>query len=371
MKKWAIVELYLGDTGKQGFYNSQEAGLAKAMSRVGYDCFIFLPCKDRNVSEEKIQDGVTIVRVPARVIGVNAVYDWSILAAYNIDIALINADNRIFTSKVIRYCEKHGILCCTYSGTFSSKRDGLIFRLFFGAVMKKNARAMKRHMAFIKTAALKEEAERYGISRTEVAPVGLDLSVIPSKKEELTLDRAEYGIPAGCRMLLLVGRIEKEKHPEEALDVIASLPGEYHLTVIGTGSMDSEFSELIKSRGLSDRISRIKKIPNRDIHRFYADAEYSLNMCPNEIFGMSILEAMYQGCNVIAVHAPGPDEIIEDGVNGFTVSSAKEMTEIIRSGRRVSADAVAERVTGHFIWDITAGKMDSWIRSEDGILHSF
>ena len=36
MKKFGIVELYCGNSGKRGFYNNQEIGLSKAMKKKGY-----------------------------------------------------------------------------------------------------------------------------------------------------------------------------------------------------------------------------------------------------------------------------------------------------------------------------------------------
>jgi 1,2-diacylglycerol 3-alpha-glucosyltransferase len=77
---------------------------------------------------------------------------------------------------------------------------------------------------------------------------------------------------------------------------------------------------------------------------------------------MSILEAMYQGCNVIAFHAPGPDTIIEDGISGHLVSGLDEMKELITSHKICDAHNIKERVETSFTWDYTAACFDEWIR---------
>ncbi len=72
---------------------------------------------------------------------------------------------------------------------------------------------------------------------------------------------------------------------------------------------------------------------------------------------MSILEAMYQGCSVIARHAPGPDFIIEDNVSGFLVSGIDSMTKIIKSDVKLNQEEIKKRIKEHFVWDATADIM--------------
>ena len=46
---WAILELYCGESGKAGYYNSQELGLARALKKYGIHVTIVYP--DKEVSE--------------------------------------------------------------------------------------------------------------------------------------------------------------------------------------------------------------------------------------------------------------------------------------------------------------------------------
>ena len=44
-KRWAILELYCGESGKIGFYNSQELGLARALREKEIETTIVYPVK--------------------------------------------------------------------------------------------------------------------------------------------------------------------------------------------------------------------------------------------------------------------------------------------------------------------------------------
>jgi glycosyltransferase involved in cell wall biosynthesis len=47
--------------------------------------------------------------------------------------------------------------------------------------------------------------------------------------------RERYGIPEGARLLVFAGRLVPIKTPVRAVEVVADLPGEYHLLVLGDG----------------------------------------------------------------------------------------------------------------------------------------
>lgn len=73
---------------------------------------------------------------------------------------------------------------------------------------------------------------------------------------------------------------------------------------------------------------------------------------------MSILEAMYQGCIVVARRAPGPEQIIENGVSGFLCSSDQEMDEMLAVPQPSDmGERARNRVMENFTWDATAERI--------------
>ena len=53
----------------------------------------------------------------------------------------------------------------------------------------------------------------------------------------------------------------------------------------------------------------------------YSVADIFINTNDKEIYGMSILEAMYCGCPVVAKRAPGPEFIVDNGQTGYVIDN--------------------------------------------------
>ena len=153
-------------------------------------------------------------------------------------------------------------------------------------------------------------------------------------------------LPQKLKLLLFVGRLESYKRPFAALELLERLGSSYGLIVIGEGSLGERFQEILLEKGLEKRVFYFSRIPNVQMYQYYAASDYFVNFNTHEIFGMSILEAMYQGCVVIARRAPGPEEIIEDGVSGFLCASDEEMDRAFSDHRVQGMGERAEKESG-------------------------
>jgi len=94
--------------------------------------------------------------------------------------------------------------------------------------------------------------------------------------------------------------------------------------MIGKGSLEQSTFNAIKNYGIENRVKYIEAVPNKEIHQYYKACDFFVNFNEKEIFGMSILEAMYQGCIVVAKKAPGPCFIIEDKSSGYLITTNEE-----------------------------------------------
>lgn len=364
--RFAITVLYCGASGQKGFYNSQELGLARAMKPLGYEPVVFYPDKDlKQPQEETTSDGIPVVRVPAKSLGVHGWYDWNILLKYDVKAVQIGSDNQLFALELIRFCERKGIRVYNYIGTTVSDSHNPVKSLLMGLLYRRNLRAYRKTKCFAKTPAVAKQLEGHGITDVEVAPVGLDLSVIPEVTESKEALREKLGLPVDKTILLFVGRLDEYKRPLEAVRLLEKLPGAV-LVMIGTGSMDAEVEREAKTLGVRDALVRIVRLPNEQVQQYYAACDYYVNFNDHEIFGMSILEAMYQDCAVLACHAPGPDFIIEDGVSGFLVENTDAMAELVRAGVRPAPGAARKRILEHFVWSNAAGMFDNWLKAAEG-----
>lgn len=92
--------------------------------------------------------------------------------------------------------------------------------------------------------------------------------------------------------------------------------------------------------------------------KYYMASDYFVNLNSGEIFGMSILEAMFYRLTVIALSAPGPSYIINNGINGYLVDSDAEIVDML-SGDNVkrTGNEAHDRIMKSFTWDSTARLM--------------
>lgn len=359
-----IVRLYVGSSGIKGFYNSQEIGLARTMKKLGYEVFIFIPTLGIKLPYEYEEDNITTIHVPAKTLGVHSMFDWKILKEYNIDVVQLGADNQLFAPDIISYCEKNDILIYLYIGVTESDTNRIIKKLIFNILFKRNIRLYKKHMCFAKTPSANMKLKTYGINKTELAPVGLDIEVIPDIEQSKSELRNKLNIPIDKTTLLYVGRMDSYKRPLDAISLVKSLADDIYLIMIGDGSLYSTISNEIEKLDLKARVRQIKRIPNSEVQEYYVASDYFLNFNTKEIFGMSILEAMYHGCNVIAYHAPGPDYIIEHGISGHLCNNFLEMKSIVKNNIMLNPEDIKLRVIDEFTWNKTGTKFDNWIKQE-------
>lgn len=360
-----IIVLYCGQSGKKGFYNRQEIGLAKALAEQNYECFVFYPDKTtRKLYEETVSRAVHAIYVPAITIGVHARFDWNILLQYSLDVVQINSDNQLFAPSLSTFCTRHGIRQYHYIGTLNSDKAGIRAACFKIAAKKRN-KMLLCNKCFAKTPTVAAQLERRGVKNVDIVPVGLDESCIPKIEQNQIKLRKELGLPLDKRILLYVGRIDGYKDPLKTVELMKHLDNRYYMIIIGRGSLDRELSDAIERNTLSYQIRRIDEISNREIHSYYGASDYFVNFNRNEIFGMSILEAMYNGCCVVAVHAPGPDYILSNTKVGTLVSNMEEMVSFIQENKKFDRSAIGQWTRSKFNWKHTALPIIEWVNRNE------
>ena len=357
MLRIGIVALYSGSSGRKSYYNQQEVGMAKGFATYGYECFVFYPdginpCEELEIINKK----VTVVHCPGKKIGVHGKFDWNILTKYRLDYVQSNTDTQYFASDCIRFCEKNDIPVYHYIGTTKSDSDSCFKRWIMHLLYKRNIVCLKKHKCFSKTRAVADELKRLGVD-SEVVPVGLDLDCIPEMKEDKEQAREFLKLPKDKKILLFVGRIDEYKRPLDFLKIIKRLNDNYYAVMIGSGKLNDKLQQSIDNDNLSSKLRWIKSVPNQDIHMYYKASDYFINLNDHEIFGMSILEAMYQGITVIAMHAPGPDTIIENGKSGYLVKNDLEIKELLNRGVVCDTNLVRNHIFNNFCWKKSVDKI--------------
>ncbi|MGC8947524.1 MAG: glycosyltransferase [Anaerolineae bacterium] len=151
----------------------------------------------------------------------------------------------------------------------------------------------------------------------------VDLKVIRSMGNE-SVDHPWFD--GSVPIVLAAGRL----HPQKGFDYLirafrhvqAAMPA--RLVILGEGPSRRSLERLVVELDLADRVA----LPGfqRNPFRFIARASVFVLSSLYEGFGNVIVEAMALGVPVVATRCPsGPDEIIEDGVNGLLVPVADEI----------------------------------------------
>lgn len=320
-----IIRLYCGKSGEKGFYNIQEIGLAKSLVKKGIEVDIFFlsnDIKEKYIIEE-LTDHIRLITIKSKRIFNHGIFSLKILDEFEIDVIHLLSDNQLFAPNVIEYCKGNRIPYYCYVGTIESDSNNFIKKSIMDFICKRNIKSYKDSRIICKTKDVEERLNHKGITNTKIIPVGLDLNIIPKIDSSTEEIKSELGL-CNNKIILFVGRLEEYKRPLKFIELmryIIDKDQDYIGIVIGNGSLKEEIYKKTNEYGLDNNIILIDKVSNEEIHKYYKICDAFINLNKNEIFGMSILEAMYQECLVIAHNAPGPNYIIDSEKDGIIVNS--------------------------------------------------
>lgn len=122
----------------------------------------------------------------------------------------------------------------------------------------------------------------------------------------------------GVRRVVMLSRLDRIKRVGLLLDALDRVPGldRLHFEIYGSG----EEWQALRQRALQH--------PNVQFHGFVPDARAALahadlllHTCPEEPFGLALLEAFAAGVPVLAPNSGGAGAVVRDGVNGSHFSA--------------------------------------------------
>ena len=152
-----------------------------------------------------------------------------------------------------------------------------------------------------------------------VIPNGIDLERFSYSKKARTTLRNSLKIPQDGILIGAVGRLEKEKGFDVLIKAFKSMPDMdiKNLVIIGEGSLNDEFDQLINSYHLSDKVMMVGAKDN--IPDWLSAFDIFVQPSRGEGFGLSILEAMSVGLPVIASDVGGIPALLDNGKAGLLV----------------------------------------------------
>ena len=361
--KNAILITSISNFGNQTFYHAQETGLAKALAKFEHTVTIYKLSKHPQPTQI-INENISVKFIVGKSVGINGLFNPKYI---DTDItALIHfSDTQFSVPTVYRYCKKHNIAYIPYIGVIRSHSNNAVIRMITDFLFLRNRQIYQKCICLAKTPSVREQLQKIHIPKTHLAPVGLDKEMLQSDYQKYCVHtlKEKYGCHKDDKILLFSGRMTKEKNPLLMLKIfseIFSRHKEYKLLMVGSGELENAVRTEIQRLNLENAVRTIPKIPNTEMWELYRIADCFVNLNRNEIFGMSVLEAMYYGCKVVAFHSFGTDFIIENKINGYLVSEEKEMETCICHMPPLSENA-HNRIKQNFTWQTTAEIIDKLI----------
>jgi glycosyltransferase involved in cell wall biosynthesis len=179
----------------------------------------------------------------------------------------------------------------------------------------------------------------------EVIPTGIDLDQF--RPGGCAAARRLLGFGPDERLLLYVGRLDREKNLEFLTDAVARVrePG-VRFVLVGRGTQAESLRRLASVRGLGDRVEFRGGVAPDRLPAYYRAANVFVFASTTETQGLAVLEAMACGLPVVAVRASGIEEVVTDGVSGLLVPEDAEAFAAAVDQILADADLGAKLATG-------------------------
>ena len=173
-------------------------------------------------------------------------------------------------------------------------------------------------------------------------------------------DRAEFGIPEGVPVVLMVSAPIPSKYVPAGVRAVARLPG-VHLVVAGDGPQGAEVDDLA-ARLMPGRFRRFTTSMDR-MPALYRSANVFLHLSRDEAFGNVYVEAMSTGLPVVAHDYPTARWILGD--QGLLVDTASEDLTVGALNAALAAPACPDdrhAAAVRFDWSRVGGLYEDFLR---------
>jgi glycosyltransferase involved in cell wall biosynthesis len=154
--------------------------------------------------------------------------------------------------------------------------------------------------------------------------------------------RQEWGVASGDVVLGCVARIEAQKDPLFALELLSQCPANIHLAWVGDGRMRAEFEERAAELGLTKRVhlDGWRKDARERMHGL------DVFLLPSLYEGLpfAVLEAMAAGLPSVVSDVDGVREAVVDGVTGWLCPPRQKEAWLARIGELATSFAVRKRM---------------------------
>jgi trehalose synthase len=148
-------------------------------------------------------------------------------------------------------------------------------------------------------------------------------------QDEIDERLGHYSIPTDLPLIVQISRFDRWKDPEGVIEAFKMARQEVAATLVLLGNVATDdpegvqvYDSLLSSR--EDRIIILSVQDGALVNALQRKAAVVMQKSLREGFGLTVAEAMWKGASVIGGNVGGIRYQIDDGINGFLVSSVKE-----------------------------------------------
>lgn len=155
--------------------------------------------------------------------------------------------------------------------------------------------------------------------------LGIDVDIF--KNVNKLFCRLKHKFNQNDFILITVCRLVKRKNLFVSLEIFKKISqrfGNVKLLIVGDGPQKDEINKFIISNNLAEKIFLKGQLKLADLIEYYSLSDLFYTNSFHESFGLVYLESMSCGCPVLSTYNGGANEIVQNGVNGYLLSSEEE-----------------------------------------------
>ncbi len=170
-----------------------------------------------------------------------------------------------------------------------------------------------------------ERLRRWGVpaSRIAVVPNGIDLARFRFDPVARHRTRQSLGLPEGAYVVGAVGRLTAGKRFGDLIDALVRLPDDYWLLLVGGGPEEQVLRRNARDAGVADRVLFTGErpylpdgTPGPDLPSLTSAMDLLASPCPEEAFGLAVVEALAAGLPVRYVSCPAVEDLPPEAAEG-------------------------------------------------------
>ena len=350
-------------------YNVQEIGLARAMIRAGHQCDIVLYQDQSGSRIQKSQDGITIYWIHALNLCKNGLFPGLGRIIREYDVIQVHEYDQLQSWFLYTFSNKRIVL---YHGPYYdvfNRGYNLKCTVFDHLFLPWSGKALKKRPCITKSPLAADFIQKKGFK--DVISLGVGLNA--ENFGDVTYDGKHHPIiddmPDDQLNILYVGKLEARRNISFLLQILKKITqtnDKVHITVIGSGTM--QYLQMIQPEMCemenAGRLSCFDKCPQKELGNVYKKADLMLFPSNYEIFGMTLMEAMYFGVACISSLNGGSSQLIESGVDGIVLDKADmeswvtQTQALIDDRNRLHSiqQNAAAKIRDFYQWDCLAEK---------------